>query len=172
MRFPAGLANRFAPAFRTCEGSGMRRIGEHQRPGIAYRDRPGAYGIVMRGGRLLCVWQKAELQLPGGGVDPGESPIRALHREVIEETGWRIAGPDGGLPLRLGAFQRYAWLWDYEYFARKVQHVYLARAVARLGEPLEPDHHPVWLRPDEAARALHIAGDRAMVAMARRIGAI
>ncbi len=148
----------------------MRRVGETARAGIAYRDRPGSYGIVLREGRLLCVWQKDELQLPGGGIDPGESPVRALHREVLEETGWAIAGPDGGPPRRLGAFQRYAWLWDYEYHARKVQAVYLARAVVRRGPPMEADHHPVWLRPAEAARALHIAGDRMAVGAALRAG--
>ena len=25
---------------------------------------------------------KVDIQLPGGGIDPGESPLRALHREV------------------------------------------------------------------------------------------
>ena len=44
--------------------------------------------------------------------------------------------------------------------------VYLARGVARLGPPAEADHHPVWLAPRDAARRLHIAGDRAMVATA------
>ncbi len=28
--------------------------------------------------------------LPGGGVDPGEEPVAAVHREVLEETGQRI----------------------------------------------------------------------------------
>jgi len=144
----------------------MRRIGETLRAGIDYRDRMGVYAVVMRRGRLLAVWQKGELQLPGGGIDPGEHVLHALHREVIEETGWRIAGPDGGPPRRIGAFQRYSWLWDYGYFARKVQAVYLARGVARLGPPAEADHHPVWLAPRDAARRLHIAGDRAMVATA------
>lgn len=150
----------------------MRRIGETVRPGVAYRDRMGVYGLVLREGRLLCVWQKDELQLPGGGIDPGESPLAALHREVIEETGWRIAGPDGGPPRRLEAFQRYVWLWDYEYWARKVQAIYLARAVAQLHPPLEPDHRPVWLTPEEAARRLHIEGDRAAVARALWAGLV
>ena len=148
----------------------MERIGETWRPGIPYRDRRGAYAVAVRQGRVLAVWQEGELQLPGGGIDPGESPIAALHREVREETGWRIAGPEGGPPLRIGAFQRYVWLWDYEYWARKVQSVYLARAVARLGPPTEPGHRPVWLTPAEAERHLEIAGDRQMVRRLRRRG--
>lgn len=149
---------------------GMRRIGETVRADIAYRDRAGAYGIVLRHGTVLCVWQGSELQLPGGGIDPGESPLQALHREVMEETGWRIAGPDGAMPRRLGAFQRHAWLWDYGYWARKVQAVYLARAVARLGPPTEPDHRPVWLAPDAAAAELQIDGDRMVVRAALAAG--
>jgi 8-oxo-dGTP diphosphatase len=30
---------------------------------------------------------------PGGGVELGEPPERAAHRELLEETGLRIAGP-------------------------------------------------------------------------------
>lgn len=148
----------------------MRRIGEPWAPGIGYRDRMGVYALAVRGGNVLCVWQNGELQLPGGGIDPGESPLRALHREVIEETGWRIAGADGGPPRRIGAFQRFVWLWDYEYWARKVQAIYLARAVVALGPPREAGHIPVWLTPAEAMRRLHIAGDRAMVAEGRKRG--
>jgi 8-oxo-dGTP diphosphatase len=151
----------------------MRRIGETWRPGVGYRDRPGAYAIAMRGGRLLAVWQEGrELQLPGGGIDPGEQPLAALHREVMEETGWRIAGPGGGPPVRIAGFQRYAWLWDYRYWARKVQTVYLARAVMPLGPPTEPDHRPVWLGPAEAAERLHVAGDREAVRLALARGLI
>ncbi|MGF1501707.1 MAG: NUDIX domain-containing protein [Paracoccaceae bacterium] len=141
----------------------MRRIGEQPRSGIVYRDRPGVYAIITGPAGLLLCEQCGELQLPGGGVDPGEQPLAALHREVREETGWKIAGPDGGPPRRLDAFQRYTWLWDYHYHARKVQAIYLARAIAPLHAPLEPGHVAVWLAPEAATQALDIAGDRAVV---------
>jgi 8-oxo-dGTP diphosphatase len=155
----------------------MRRIGEpfRHRP---YRDRIGAYALIAgryggrAGGRagsrpaLLLVDQEGELQLPGGGVDPGESPLQALHREVGEETGWRIAAP-----RRIGAFQRFAFLPDYGYWARKVQLIFLARAVHPLPIALEPGHTPLWLPPAEAARSLSIEGDRESVrrALAARL---
>ncbi|MEO0821666.1 MAG: NUDIX domain-containing protein [Pseudomonadota bacterium] len=141
----------------------MQRIGEPWRPGRPYRDRPGAYAIILGGGvhggahagRLLCVDQEGEIQLPGGGLDPGESPLAALHREVLEETGWRIA------PIRrVGAFQRYAWLPDYRYWARKTQVVYLARATLRAGPPSEPGHTALWLTPRDALATLSVEGDR------------
>ncbi|MEM1384610.1 MAG: NUDIX hydrolase [Pseudomonadota bacterium] len=142
----------------------MKRIGEPWRANTPYRDRPGVYGLLRRDGRLLCVRQGEELQLPGGGVDPGEQPLAALHREVMEETGWRIAGPQ-----RIGSFQRYAWLWDYGYWARKTQVIYLARAVRRHSDPTEAGHCPVWLTPAAAARDLHVTGDRDMVRLAMRL---
>lgn len=52
-------------------------------------------GIVVHDGKLLCVKLKPYSGalggdywcVPGGGVDPGEPIIDALHREMIEETG-------------------------------------------------------------------------------------
>jgi 8-oxo-dGTP diphosphatase len=147
----------------------MKRIGEPWVAGRPYRDRIGVYGLLPgHDGRLLCVHQRGvdaeEMQLPGGGIDPGEQPLAALHREVREETGWLI-----GAPRRIATFQSYTWLWDYRYWARKVHMIYLARAVRRLGPPLEAGHTPHWLAPEVAARALDVAGDREMVlrAMAR-----
>ena len=143
----------------------MRRIGEPWAP-RPYRDRPGTYAVIAGRRGLLLVDQEGELQLPGGGIDPGESPLQALHREVREETGWRIA-----TLRRLGAFQRYAWLPDYGYWARKVQTVYFARAVRPLPVALEPGHTPLWMPPSQAARRLHVEGDREFVrrALAARL---
>ncbi|HUF87985.1 MAG TPA: NUDIX domain-containing protein [Thermohalobaculum sp.] len=150
----------------------MERIGEPWIPGRPYRDRIGVYALVAGAdGRLLCVHQKTpserELQLPGGGLEPGEHPTRALHRELREETGWVV-----GQPRRFAAFQSFTWLWDLRYWARKVHLVYLARAVRRAGPPLEPGHTPVWLTPAEAARRLDVPGDRAIVRRALACGLI
>lgn len=145
----------------------MRRIGEAWLSGKPYRDRPGIYAIIRGPGGLLCVDQEGELQLPGGGIDPGEQPIAALHREVWEETGWRI-----GDPIRLTGFQRFAFLPDYQYWARKTQAIYLARAIRRLGPPQEEGHMPMWLSPDEAQHRLSVEGDRWAVGLARRLGLI
>ena len=107
------------------------------------------------------------MQLPGGGIDPGEQPLVALHREVREETGWVI-----GAPRRFATFQSYVWLWDYRYWARKVHMIYIARAIHRLGPPLEAGHTPHWLSPGEAARVLDVEGDREMVRRAMAAGLI
>ncbi|MEM7670229.1 MAG: NUDIX domain-containing protein [Pseudomonadota bacterium] len=133
----------------------MKRIGEPWRPGKPYRDRPGVYALITGADGLLCVLQDGELQLPGGGVDPGEQPIRALHREISEETGWHIA------EIRFFTrFQRFAWLPDYKFWARKTQTVYLARAIRSHGPPSEAGHTPVWLRPQDAPFELDVSGDR------------
>ncbi len=146
----------------------MKRIGERYVAGKPYRDRMGAYGIILgRDGHLLLVEQEGELQLPGGGIDPGEGPMQALHREAREETGWRIADL-----RRCGAFQRYAYLPEYGFWARKVQLIFTARAVCPLGPPSEPDHIPMWMPSEVAAAALDVEGDRMMVRQALDAGLI
>jgi len=143
----------------------MRRLGDPPRPGIVYRERPGAYGVLLRDGEVLLAEQNGALLLPGGGIDPGESPVQALHREVFEETGWRI-----GPALRLGVFARHCWLVEEKWFARKIQHIYLARPIRPLGPPAEHDHRPVWMRAAAAPDMLSVEGEaRALETALRRV---
>jgi 8-oxo-dGTP diphosphatase len=140
----------------------IRRYGETVEIGRRYTRRPGVYAVLLQGDHILATHQAApvpEFQLPGGGIDRGEHPIPALHREVLEETGWKIA-----VTRRLGAFRRFTYMPEYGFWAEKVCSVYLARPVRRLGPPSEPGHMAVWLPVDEALVRLGNAGDRAMLA--------
>ena len=136
------------------------RFGTPPRRDIQYTLRPGVYALLPgRRGKLLLTHQETphrEYQLPGGGVDRGEHPIAALHREVFEETGWRIAAP-----RRLGAFRRFTYMPEYDLWAEKLCVIYLARPICRLGPPVEPDHRAVWMDAGEAISRLGNSGDRA-----------
>ena len=133
------------------------------RPGQSYRPRPGAYALLIRDGHVLMTLQdfpEPDYQLPGGGIEPGESAIAGLHREVIEETGWRIR------PLRrIGTFRRHCFLPDYGWFAEKICHVWLARPICRLAAPSEPGHSAIWVPCRDVAGLLRDPGSRAMAQM-------
>jgi 8-oxo-dGTP diphosphatase len=144
----------------------IRRYGEPVKPGQRYRRRPGVYAVLLRGNSILTTFQQApvpEFQLPGGGIDAGEQPVAALHREVIEETGWKI-----DVVRRIGAFRRFTYMPEYDLWAEKLCTVYLARPVLRLGPPSEAGHTAVWLPVDEAVARLGNPGDRAMLAALTR----
>jgi 8-oxo-dGTP diphosphatase len=144
----------------------IRRYGEPVKPGQRYRRRPGVYAVLVRGNSILTTFQQApvpEFQLPGGGIDAGEQPVAALHREVIEETGWKI-----GLIRRIGAFRRFTYMPEYDLWAEKLCAVYLARPVLCLGPPSEAGHTAVWLPVDDAVARLGNPGDRAMLAALTR----
>ena len=141
----------------------MRRHGPPPRKGLTYRNRIGAYGVLLREGDVLLAEQTGDILLPGGGVDPGETPVRALHREVYEETGWRI-----GPPRRLGVFHRYDFLKEERYDARKIALVYIARPIRPLGPPVEHDHIPVWMAATQAVERLSIEGEARMLEAALR----
>jgi len=139
----------------------MRRFGSPPVPSVSYRDRPGAYGIIWHKGRVLVTEEslnQLDIQLPGGGIDPGEGAVQALHREAMEETGWRIR-----VIRRLAVYQRYTFMVDYGFHARKICHIYLCAPVLRLGDPTEPHHRAFWARALGIAEELESPGDAAIL---------
>lgn len=165
----------------------IRRVGTPPAPARRHRLRPGVYAVIRagRGGVLLTVQADGvsapELQLPGGGIDPGEQPLAALRREVIEETGWSLAAP-----RRLGAYRAFDDVAADAFaggdpahepeggrvWAEKVCTVYAARAARRLGPPAEPGHAAVVLSVEDALLALAGPGQGAMLRRARAMGLI
>lgn len=138
-----------------------RRYGEAIRNDKRYTLRRGVYAILPLGNDLLLTHQQdpsPEFQLPGGGINPGESPIAALHREVKEETGWRIAAP-----RRLGAFRRFTYMPEYDLWAEKFCIIYMARPVRPLSPPTETGHSAHWVSPQLATEIVGNPGDRAFI---------
>jgi len=72
------------------EGPGLTRA---ERTRIVPHQRVAAYAVVVEQDRLLLTQlaprtgAAGRWNLPGGGIDPGESPEAAVVREVAEETG-------------------------------------------------------------------------------------
>ncbi len=136
----------------------IRRFGEPTVAGKRYIMRAGAYAILPLGNDVLVTHQAQptpEYQLPGGGIDAGESPLQALYREVIEETGWKVSAP-----RKLGAFRRFTYMPEYDLWAEKLCHIYVARPVRALGEPTEAGHLAVWMDAHDAEHQLANEGDR------------
>ena len=147
---------------RERQGDAMiRRYGEAIVPGKKYRARPGAYAIISDGTQVLLTHQMApnpEFQLPGGGIDPGEGPIEALHREALEETGHSLFDPK-----KLGIYRRFVFMPEYGFWAEKVCHVYLARPGLSRGAPREDGHSAHWVNPSDAIDLVEGDGDRAFL---------
>lgn len=125
-----------------------------RKPGLAYPDRPAAFGIAQRGGRIAVVevetpGQPTWRDLPGGGVDPGETPEQALVREFGEEAGLVVR------PVR--------WLERADQFFLNdegrdfnVRGTFFEAEIAGEdpGLQIEPDHKLIWLEPLQAMAAM------------------
>ena len=139
----------------------IRRFGESPEPGRKYTRRVGVYALLPRAGHLLLTCQTEpgpDLQLPGGGIDQGESPATALHREVFEETGWLIAAP-----RRVGAFRRFTYMPEYDLWAEKICHIFFARPTIQIGPPLEAGHTAIWTSFEAAADLVANDGDQMFI---------
>ncbi|WP_296817839.1 NUDIX domain-containing protein [Brevundimonas sp.] len=122
-------------------------------PGLVYRDRPCAFGIVVRDNRIACVrverGPRSYHDLPGGAIDGEETEEQALAREFIEETGLTVRGV-----TRLGeAAQRYRKS-DGEP-VRNLAGFWTADLVSENpSAKVEDDHTLEWLEPLHAIASL------------------
>jgi 8-oxo-dGTP diphosphatase len=119
-------------------------------PGRDYPDRPAAFAIVERDGKIAIAQVSFEggggrIDLPGGGLDAGESEAQAAIRECGEETGLVVA-------VEAEVVRVDHYFVNEKGVSRNTRGVFFA---ARLtGEDaslkIEDDHALVWCDPEEA----------------------
>lgn len=133
-------------------------------PSYSYSKRPGAYGIAWDGKRRLFLVRTPDgLEIPGGGIEPGETPEQALRREFLEETGHELESVEPYLSIR-----QYLTKPLEEKFYHKYPTFFLTSLGRRVGPPLEVDHEPCWVEPHLARGHMAESGQDWMVEHIRK----
>ncbi|WP_374569863.1 NUDIX domain-containing protein [Phenylobacterium sp.] len=139
--------------------------------GRVYADRPAAFGLALREGLIAVVrvqpigFDTPWIDLPGGGIDPGETADVAVVREFGEETGLKVSAGR--------AFARADQLFintDGVAFNNRST-LFAVRIQAEAPHlKVEADHELLWLDPNEAiARLRHDSHAWAVAAWLRRV---
>lgn len=117
--------------------------------GVKYRERPGAYALLLNPVGLLG---RVELPqgyfLPGGGIENGENAESALLREIAEETAFQAR-----LLLTLGEATEYIYTpGKYATGMAKPSTFFVAEITEPTGSPSE---HPIdWVTPEVLQKSL------------------
>lgn len=123
------------------------------RPGLDYRLRRTAFGLVFHDARLACVrvdrGDSSYFDLPGGAIDGDETEQQALVREFLEETGMTVR------PVaRITEAAQYFRRSDGEPINNSGG-FWVAEALSiEPAAQVEPDHELVWLDPHRAMAEL------------------
>lgn len=126
----------------------------NQEAGGAYADRPAAFGVLERGGRIALVRvtkpdMPAWLDLPGGGVDAGEASAQAVVREYGEEAGLSVRAGDVFARADQYFVNTEGVAWNNRSVFYRLE---LLEEDAAL--KIEDDHELVWLEAQEAIVSL------------------
>lgn len=108
-----------------------------------YKKRPGAYVIIENDKNEIAIVRNDDNELfyLGGGIEEGESSIVALKRELLEEAGYTLK--DISYFTEVGEFLKTN---DGRYL-EVMATIYTARFDKKVVEPIEKDHHIMWINP-------------------------
>ncbi len=113
--------------------------------GKNYIERPGAYAVIIKDGLYAVVKNPKSFFLLGGGIEGGESPEEALHREVREEIGMGIR-----IDKKIGVAMQHIYVPEVDVYVSKEGHFYCATLLSNVSENSEANHELHWLTKEEA----------------------
>ena len=119
-----------------------------------YVDRPAAFGILEREGKIALVHiVKADgaswHDLPGGGVDEGETPEQGVVREFGEEAGLEVS-----VRTPFAVVDQFFLNTDGDAWNNRGSFFVLDLQAEQPDLKIEDDHTLVWLEPATAIRTL------------------
>lgn len=109
-----------------------------------YKIRPAAYAVITsESGKIAVIKARRGYFLPGGGIEKGETPEKAVEREAIEECGNpvqvlnKLGTAIEFLEVEAGAYEIHATFFDAEFTSLDGQ---------------DGEHELNWVAPQEAAQ--------------------
>jgi 8-oxo-dGTP diphosphatase len=124
-----------------------------RRSGVSYVDRPSVYGLALNDQGRLAVAEISsefglEYDLPGGGVEVGETERLALIREFAEEVGLPVK------PERLLLRANQYWNKPGITPRNSIGSFWQVEVNGTEQLPVDPDHRLIWIDPMEAMRRM------------------
>jgi 8-oxo-dGTP diphosphatase len=117
--------------------------------GQAYVRRPSAYALVRNAESQFAVVRTPNgCFLPGGGMEPDETPQQTVVREAMEECGF-VLKPG---PVMERAIQFVYSTAEKRYFEKICE--FMAAELISTAAPSELDHEVLWLSEDQARACL------------------
>ncbi|TFG82527.1 MAG: GNAT family N-acetyltransferase [Erysipelotrichales bacterium] len=119
--------------------------------------RQAVRAIIRRGNTILLVASSGDdVKFPGGGINDQETPIEALKREVLEETGYFVTqvGRHVGYIEEITVAvegEEHLFMMRSDYYAAEIEEI---QATLKLDDyEAELGFHPVWITLDQAITA-------------------
>jgi 8-oxo-dGTP diphosphatase len=99
--------------------------------------RVSVYAVVVREGSVLIIKNRTErlFDIPGGGVEIGETIKDALKREALEEAG-AVVEPRNLVDIN----ESYFYSRSQDKYFQSIQLFYKADLIGELGQPIEADN--------------------------------
>lgn len=118
--------------------------------GIVYKDRVGAYAILVEDDKVAVIKTQKGYFLPGGGLDIDEIFEECIKRECLEEIGMSVIVKDF-----ICKGDRYSWV-DSVGYMHAIGYFYFVQGIDIISEPIEKDHELVWLNIENCCDCMYL----------------